>query len=83
MINAIFSQFVEVTPITVMVKGIMERIFEPTALDELFETHAVKQYTRELCFIEVTFNFAPLVLVVLIKLEQNLLMEFRPFKASK
>ena len=53
MINAIFSQFVEATPITVMVRGIMERVFEPTALDELFEAHAVKQYTRELLFSNV------------------------------
>ena len=50
MINTIFSQFVEATPITVMVRAIMERVFEPSALDELFETHAVKQYTRELLF---------------------------------
>ena len=53
MINTIFSQFVEATPITVMVRGIMERIFEPQALDELFETHATKQYTRELLFSNV------------------------------
>ena len=53
MIDAIFSQFIEATPVTVMVRGIMERIFEPTALDELFETHAVKQYTRELLFSDV------------------------------
>ena len=39
--------------ITVMVRGIMERIFEPTALNELFEAHAVKQYTRELMFSNV------------------------------
>ena len=50
MIETIFQQFVKATPVTVMVRGIMERIFEPTALDELFETHAVKQYTRELLF---------------------------------
>jgi hypothetical protein len=53
MIDAIFSQFVEATPVTVMVREIMERIFEPSALDELFETHAVKQYTRELLFSNV------------------------------
>jgi hypothetical protein len=61
MISAIFEQFVlkdtashiEATPVTVMVKGIMERIFEPTALDDLFETHAVKQYTRELLFSQI------------------------------
>ena len=53
MISAIFEQFVEATPVTVMVRGIMERIFEPTALNELFESHAVKQYTRELLFSNV------------------------------
>ncbi len=53
MISAIFEQFVGATPVTVMVKGIMERIFEPTALDNLFETHAVKQYTRELLFSQI------------------------------
>lgn len=53
MINAIFTQFIEATPITVMVRGIMERVFEPSALDELFEAHAVKQYTRELLFSNV------------------------------
>ena len=53
MINTIFTQFVEATPITVMVRGIMERIFEPSALDKLFETYAVKQYTRELLFSNV------------------------------
>lgn len=47
MIDTIFTQFVKASPVTVMVKGIMERIFEPTALDELFESHAAKQYTRE------------------------------------
>lgn len=53
MIDTIFSQFVNASPITVMVRGIMERIFEPSALDELFETHTVKQYTRELLFSSV------------------------------
>ena len=53
MINAIFSQFVEATPVTVMVRGIMERIFDPERLEELFETHALKQYTRELMFKDV------------------------------
>jgi hypothetical protein len=42
MIDAIFSQFVKATPITVMVRGIMERIFEPTALNKLFEAHVEK-----------------------------------------
>jgi hypothetical protein len=53
MINAIFSQFVAVTPITVMVRGIMERVFQASALDELFEVYAVKQDTREWLFSQI------------------------------
>jgi hypothetical protein len=53
MISAIFEQFIQETPVTVMVRGIMERIFEPTALNGLFERYAVKQYTRELLFSDV------------------------------
>jgi Transposase DDE domain len=50
MINAIFDRFVEMTPITVMVRAIMERIFAPAALDQLFEETAEHQYQRELLF---------------------------------
>jgi Transposase DDE domain len=50
MISAIFERFVEMTPITVMVRAIMERIFAPTALDQLFEETAEHQYQRELLF---------------------------------
>lgn len=50
MISAIFEQFVEASPVSVMVRGIMERIFEPKALDDLFERTATKQYTKELLF---------------------------------
>jgi IS4 transposase len=50
MINAIFERFVEMTPITVMMRAIMERIFAPTALDQLFEETAEHQYQRELLF---------------------------------
>jgi hypothetical protein len=50
MINAIFDQFVEASPVSVMVRGIMERIFEPKALDDLFERTATQQYTKELLF---------------------------------
>ncbi len=50
MIDAIFERFVQASPISVMVRAILERIFEPTALDELFERTAEKQYTRDLLF---------------------------------
>ena len=50
MINAIFERFVENTPLTVMVRAILERSFAPEALDALFEKTAEKQYNRDLLF---------------------------------
>ena len=50
MISAIFEQFVEASALSVIVRAIMERIFAPEKLDELFEQTAEKQYTRELLF---------------------------------
>ena len=53
MISAIFEQFVEASPLSVMVRALMERIFSADKLDELFEETAEKQYTRELLFSSV------------------------------
>ena len=53
MISAIFEQFVEASPVTVMVRAIMERIFSAEKLDALFEQSAEKQYTRMLLFSSV------------------------------
>jgi IS4 transposase len=53
MISAIFERFVENTPMTVMVRAIMERIFAPNLLDQLFEETAEQQYQRELLFSSV------------------------------
>lgn len=53
MINAIFEQFVEASPLSVMVRATMERVFSADKLDELFEATAEKQYTRELLFSSV------------------------------
>ena len=50
MISAIFERFVESTPLTVMVRAMMERIFAPELLDQLFEATAERQYQRELLF---------------------------------
>jgi hypothetical protein len=52
-ISAIFEQFVQASPINVMLRAIMERIFSADKLDELFEDTAEKQYTRELLFSSV------------------------------
>ncbi len=53
MISDIFERFVEQTPLTVMVRTIMERIFSTEQLEQLFEDTAERQYTRELLFASV------------------------------
>jgi hypothetical protein len=50
MLSAIFEQFVEDSPVSVMARGLMERVFAPERMDRLFETHAVEQYQQELLF---------------------------------
>lgn len=53
MINAIFEQFVEARPVSVMVRATMERIFSDQNLNDLFEETAKQQYTRDLLFSSV------------------------------
>jgi hypothetical protein len=50
MLSAIFERFAQASPVTVMVRSVMERIFNPEILDSLFEETAQHQYTRELLF---------------------------------
>ena len=49
-ISSIFDRFVEQTPLTVMVRAMMERLFAPELLDQLFEETAEQQYQRTLLF---------------------------------
>lgn len=50
MLEAIFNRFVEKTPITLMVRGLMEHILSHEKMDKIFEKNAKSQYTRELLF---------------------------------
>lgn len=50
MLAEVFSAFVEQSPVSVMMRALMERIFRPQRLDDIFEAHAKVQYTRELLF---------------------------------
>ena len=63
-----FEKFVESSPVTVMMRGIIENLFHPERLNRLFEETAVTQYTRTLPFStvaevmgEVVFNVTPSV----------------------
>jgi IS4 transposase len=61
-----FAQFVEESPISVMMRGVVEYAFDAKRLDEIFDATAETQYTRELRFstvadlmAEVVFNISP------------------------
>lgn len=50
MLGEVFDRFVEKSPISVMVRGTLERVLGPDSLDWWYERTAQKQYTRELLF---------------------------------
>jgi len=45
-----FEAFIESSPVSVMIRGTLERVLDPGKLERVFEDHAVRQYTRELTF---------------------------------
>jgi IS4 transposase len=45
-----FAAFIEKSPISVMVTGTVERIFDPAVLDRVFQDHAVVGYFKQLAF---------------------------------
>jgi hypothetical protein len=49
-----FERFVEESPISVMVRGVLENAFHPNQVDALFERTAESQYTRNLLFSSLT-----------------------------
>lgn len=58
---AIFENFVSESPVTVMMRGTLERIISPEKLNELFDQTAQQQYTRELLFSDVVEVMMPVV----------------------
>ena len=68
LLSAPFQKFVEASPVSVMMRGIIENLFHPERLERLFNETAVTQYTRKLPFAtvaevmgEVVFNVSPSV----------------------
>jgi IS4 transposase len=63
-----FEKFIERSPVSVMVRGTLERVFDPEKLERVFTDNAVRQYTRELTFAQcvglmsdVVFRITPSV----------------------
>jgi hypothetical protein len=52
-LDKIFERFIERTPVSVMVRVLLERTLNPEKLNEWYERTAVNQYTRELLFSSV------------------------------
>jgi hypothetical protein len=50
LLGAQFDKFVEASPVSVMVQGALERVLDPVKLQNVFDDHAVRQYTKELTF---------------------------------
>ena len=50
MLAHVFERFVQQSPISVMVRGMLERVLGADQLDQFYERTAQKQYTRDLLF---------------------------------
>jgi hypothetical protein len=68
MLGECFEKFLARSPVSVMVRGILERVFDPEKLERVFSDHALLQYTRELTFTQcvglmsdVVFRIVPSV----------------------
>ena len=49
-LGQVFERFIEKSPVSVMVRGLLDTILSPQKLDELFEKSTKTQYTKELLF---------------------------------
>ena len=63
-----FEAFIDASPVSVMIRGALERVLDPGKLEEVFEENAVRQYTREITFAQcgevmsdVVFQVSPSV----------------------
>ena len=53
MLGKAFEKFIDKASVAVMVRGVLERVLNPDALNEIYERSTVRQYTRELMFSSV------------------------------
>ena len=50
LLEEVFQQFVQQSPVTVMLRAIMENIFNQKHLEQIFSKYAQKQYHQEMLF---------------------------------
>ena len=73
MLNPVFDQFAKKSPITVMARGMMERVLNPQQLDEWFARIADQQYTRDLLFSSVFAFCVALVSYIIVSVMKSAL----------
>jgi IS4 transposase len=79
LLGKIFERFVEKSPVSVMVRGVLEKALDPARVDALFEGTAESQYTRDLFFStlvrlmsEVVLGVTPSVRAAYLEAEEKL-----------
>jgi IS4 transposase len=73
MLPNVLQAFIKQSPICVMAHAVLENLFQPERLDELFEQTAQKQYTRTLLFSSVV----ELMHAVVLKVEPSVYAAYR------
>jgi hypothetical protein len=63
-LEPIFQPFLQQRPICVMARAVLERLFDPQRLDQLFESTAQRQYTHRLLFSSLAELMSQVVLGV-------------------
>lgn len=53
LLNDVFEKFVQNSPVSVMVRGMLEHALPASLVDEVFEQHAEKQYKHQLLFSQI------------------------------
>lgn len=61
MLSSVFERFAQRSPLSVIMRGLMERTFAAAPLNRLFEATAQEQYTRELLFSDIVDLMSPVV----------------------
>lgn len=60
-----FEDFIEKNPVSLIVNGTLERVFDPDKLEQLFDDHALRQYTKEITFTQCVHIMSDVVFQVL------------------
>ncbi len=50
MLSPVFDAFVEASPVSVMMRVLMENIFNSSRMNQIFDTYSERQYSQELLF---------------------------------